>query len=830
MATKKVINTADLREYRPLIWYGEPVHARFSQLETILKNGLGGFYPEFLAEPLITSGQARWMSAAVPNGVPFSQLEPAKQEQARVNLQAILNKIKNFAHELSEAGDPHQKELGELLLLAIEVPSLDSVIVDGERIVLTIWGFSSEESQKVNFKLDAKIEKPVTAGAVADMPTISQPAPPEPPAAPVTPPPTPTPAPPTPPQPTPPPAPTMQTQSSGATPPPPPPTPPTDNGGKKKGLPGWLWFLLGILLALLIVWLYFHFFGKPDPKDEGNNNQNENNDPTNPGDYTNILPENPNIIPPIDTTRVIVDPEDPGRRRVFSDKVNIALNKGVNALQFAQKLHDQYAEDLKIVYCDTVIKLMQVETPEGEYKDWMTKLKAMDEVKLAFSNTMFSSEYKASDPAFKDAKKAWYFDMVQAYQAWDITRGSEDVIVAIVDNGFDLTHPEIKDKVVSPYDITTGSTRVTPCGGEGNEHGTHVAGTAVGSGDNGQGLCGIAPNCKLMPIKIADEYGNMQTISVVAGILYAIHHNAKVVNLSLGTYFGDEVTSLPTSQQNELAHNEYADEAEFWSDLFQFGLDEDIVLVIAAGNQNIITGIDPFARSPKTLTVSAFQKGNKSKADFSNHGEFATISAPGVDIYSCVPGNKFEYLDGTSMASPIVAGAAALMRSAHPHIKAEDIVTILKNTAKPLNTNPKIGPLLQIEDALKSPGGVLNIPDNATNADFAQGKWKSTTDLYSTKDSVDILLYFTLENGGKGTITYSQSDGKDFRAPLSVTFENGKLVMTQTVEATNEDYPDDGYHPYKFTCQQDGNKNDGANCKAEYEGEPNVGFKMIKIL
>ncbi|MBO4372867.1 MAG: hypothetical protein J5826_08060, partial [Bacteroidales bacterium] len=61
MATKKVINTADLREYRPLIWYGEPVHARFSQLETILKNGLGGFYPEFLAEPLITSGQARWM-------------------------------------------------------------------------------------------------------------------------------------------------------------------------------------------------------------------------------------------------------------------------------------------------------------------------------------------------------------------------------------------------------------------------------------------------------------------------------------------------------------------------------------------------------------------------------------------------------------------------------------------------------------------------------------------------------------------------------------------------------------------------------------------------
>lgn len=829
MATKKVINTADLREYRPLIWYGEPVHARFSQLETILKNGLGGFYPEFLAEPLITSGQARWMSAVVPNGVPFSQLPPDKQEQARVNLQVMLNKIKAFAQELSEAGDPHQKELGELLLLAIEVPSLDSVIVDGERIVLTIWGFSSEESQKVNFKLDAKIEKPVAVVA-ASIPTISQPAPPEPPSATVTQSSTPTPPPPpqNPPEP---PQHTMQTQNSGATPPPPPPTPPSNNDGKKKGLPGWLWFLFGLLLALLLVWLYFHFFGKPDPKDNTTDNNNPGqNDPRTPGDYTNILPENPNVIPPIDTTRIIVDPDDPGQRRVFSDKVNIALNKGVNAMAFAQKLYDQYAEQLKIVYCDTVIKLMQVETPEGEWKDWMTKLKAMDEVKLAFSNTMFSSEYKASDPAFSDAKKSWYFETVQAYKAWDITRGSADVIVAVVDNGFDLNHPEIKDKIVSPYDITTGESRVTPCGGEGNEHGTHVAGTAVGSGNNGQGLCGIAPECKLMPIKIADEYGNMQTISVVAGILYAIHHNAKVVNLSLGTYFGEDILSMPLSEQNQLAHNEYPDEAQFWNDLFQFGLDEDIVLVIAAGNQNIITGIDPFARSPKTLTVSAYQKGGKPKAEFSNHGEYATISAPGVDIYSSVPGAKFEYLDGTSMASPIVAGAAALMRSAHPHIKAEDIVAILKKTAKPLNSNPQIGPLLQIEDALKSPGGVLNIPDNATNADFAQGKWKSTTDLYSTKDSVDIMLFFTLENGGKGTITYSQSDGKDFRAPLTVSFENGKLVMNQTSEATNDDYPDDGYHPYKFTCKQDGNKTDGANCQAEFEGEPSVGFKMIKIL
>ncbi|MBR4441012.1 MAG: S8 family serine peptidase, partial [Bacteroidales bacterium] len=621
-------------------------------------------------------------------------------------------------------------------------------------------------------------------------------------------------------------------QAKPSTPPPPPPTnPPTKE--KKKGLPGWLWFIFGLLLALLLVWLYFMFFGDKDKDKDNNADNNQTEKPIdNPTaeDLADILPENPNIVPPIDTTRIIVDPDDPGQRRIFSDKVNIALKKGENILRFAQMIHQQYQEHLKIVYYDTAILLMQVETPEGEWKQWRDTIKKMPEVKLAFSNTLFSSDLKPSDPAFSDKKKAWYFDLVEAQQAWDITKGDPEVIVAIIDNGFDPNHPEIRDKIVSPYDITTGEQRVKPCGGEGNEHGTHVAGTAVGSADNNQGLCGIAPNCKLMPIKIADENGCMQTISVAAGILYAIHHNAKVVNLSLGSYFGEEITSLPPAAQEEILHEGYSEEQEFWNDLFQFGLDEDIVLVLAAGNQNIMAGIDPFARSNKVLVVSAYQSKQRPKADFSNYGEYSSISAPGVDIYSCVPGGKYEYLDGTSMASPIVTGAAALMRSAHPHIKAEDIVSILKKTATPINNNPRIGPLLQIAKALKSPGDVLNIPDNATNADFAKGKWKSTTDLWSTKDSVDIQLLFTIEDNGKGNIVYSQANGRDFKADMEVTFSEGKLIMVQKDEAINEKYPEDGFHPYTFTCRQDGNQNDGATCNAEYEGEPLVSFKMIKIL
>ncbi|MCQ2973800.1 MAG: S8 family serine peptidase [Bacteroidales bacterium] len=818
MATKKLIYSADLQEYRPLIWYGEPVYARYTQLENILNNGLGATYAELLTEPIVINGNARWMSAVATNAVPFPKLDAQKQENARVNLQVILNKIKNLANELQQNEDPHQKELGELLLLSIEVPSLDCVYVDGNRIILVAWGFSNEESKKINFKLDTKIDKPVgmadvAIGTTLSVPTTSTENVSVPPTTSTT---------------------TNNVNTQSTTPPPPqpegpktqsttPPTPPPPtNNNNKKGLPGWLWFLLGVLITVIIVLLLWFLLGKDD------NNNNNNNANNNDGNKSEYLPDNPGIVPPIDTTRVIVDPDDPGQRLIFSDKVNIALKKGSDINNFANILHQQYENKLQIVYYDTAILLMQVETPEGEWKQWRDTLKNMPDVRLAFSNTIFSSEKKMSDPAFNDAKKAWYFDVIQAYKAWDVTQGDSSVIVAIVDNGFDISHPEIKDKVVMPYDITKGSSHVTPCGGEGNEHGTHVAGTAVGGSNNGQGLCGIAPNCKLMPIKIGDDYGNMQTISIVAGILYAIHHNAKVVNLSLGTYFGEEVTSLPNSEQSELAHNYYTEEADFWNELFQFGLEEDVILVLAAGNQNIMAGIDPFSRSNKVMVVSAYESARTPKADFSNHGEFTNISAPGVEIYSCVPGNKFEMLQGTSMASPIVTGACALMRSAHPEMKAEEIVSAIKNTAKPLNNNPKIGPLLQIFDALNYKGDLLEIPDDAKDLSFAQGKWKSTTDLYSESDSVDIQLIFEIKTDGNGEITYAKSTGHNFFADLNITFSDGKLIMKQTEDALNEKYPDEGFMPYVFTCQQD--KQEGcAKCKAEADGKNLVDFNMKKI-
>ena len=819
---KKIIYSASLQDYRPLIWYGTPVYERYSQLYGLLAEGLGPEYAEFLAEPLVQGPKATWLSGYVTKGTEFTKLNAERQEYFRGKLQNILNRIKTFANELKTDADPHRKEFGELLDMSIEVPGLECVMVEDEKIMLVAWGFSSEKSFRENFKLDNKISKPITdePAPIVDVPTPN--APTTAPQPPVTPPVTP----PTPPQhqtPVAPPPPHRTTSAaSGATPPPP---PPHQTEKPRKGLPWWVWFLLGILVAAIV------FFVLKGCSDDNDNNANNPDNHQNTDNNNFQIPDNPYVVPPIDTTKIVVDPDDPGRRRILSDKVNVALAKGADVMQFANDLSQKYNDLVNIVYCDTTIKLLQVQVPDGEWKQWIDSLKKFSTVKLAFPNTLFEESLIGDihDPDINNREKTWFLDVVEARKAWAVTTGDSSIVVAIADNGFDLRHKEFEGKIVKPYNVNTGDASINVVRTQGGEHGTHVAGTAIAN-SNDAGICGIAPDCKLMPIQLGDQNGEMQSLGIVAGILYAIHHDANVINLSLGTYFGE----LTPQEQQMLINDYYKDEAVFWNDLFQFAIDEDCVVVVDAGNENILAGCDAFARSNKILVVSAYQPiPNSPKADFSNHGKYANISAPGVQIYSSVPGNQFGFLDGTSMASPIVTGAVALLKSKFPNLKAQEIISILKKTAKPLQSRPEIGPLLQIFQALQyaSNGELLVIPDDAKDASFANGKWKSTTDLCSSeKPDVAVEIYFDITGDGKGTVCYKEASGNEYSAPLSVTFEDGKLIMTQKDEANNTRNPNDNhfYDPCIFTCSQD-EGDGGAECLATWDEDyVAVDFHMVK--
>jgi subtilisin family serine protease len=804
MAAKKIIYTANLTSFRPVIWYGSPVINRYSLLNSVLKDKLGAEYAEFIPEPIISSDKVVYLSGFVGSPVEFTKLNTEKQEFIRVKLQQMISRIKGFASEMKTSSDPHEKELGELLEFSVEVPSLDSVLVEDDRIVLAAWGLSSEKSFKENFKLDTKIQNPIPAAKTSGKPPIETPSSNN----------------------------TVQhtenhTEKPPVITPPPHQEPPQEPPQKpekpeKKGLPGWLWFILGALLMLII---FLILRSCSDDKPETTDYQR-----TKEEIIKDILPDEPNIPPAIDTTKIVVDPDDPGKRKVFSDLVNIAVAKGVKAESFALSMHEAFEDSLKIVFYDTAINLMQVQVPEGEYKTWIDKLKRFTNVKLAFSNTVFETGKKpSSDPEFSNQIKAWYFPEVQAFDAWDITEGDSSVLVAICDNGFDLSHSELKGKTVNPYNVVTGEHTVFVPRSEDCSHGTHVAGTALGNSENGRGLCGIAPKCKFMPVQIADMDGNMSSLSIVAGILYSIHHDAKVVNLSVGTYFGEEITTLPQNAQKEIIDNYYKDEHAFWNDLFQFALDEDVVLVLAAGNQNIMAGIDPFARTNKALIVAAYQKSRVPKADFSNFGEYSNISAPGVRIFSSVPGGGFDYMDGTSMASPVVTGAAALLRSKFPEMKAQEIIRTLIETGKPLNSNPQIGPLLQTASALKRGGGeVLNIPDDAKDVSFALGKWKSTTELVNSDDpAIGVSMYFDIQEGGKGKVIYLETGGERFTADLKISFQDGKLIMRQDTDAVTPGIERD-YDPCTYVCEQNP-QTGNTECTTQWDsGHSDTKFKMVK--
>jgi subtilisin family serine protease len=269
--------------------------------------------------------------------------------------------------------------------------------------------------------------------------------------------------------------------------------------------------------------------------------------------------------------------------------------------------------------------------------------------------------------------------------------------VAIVDNGFNLKHPELSSKIVQPYNVWKHSDEIFP---QQVDHGTHVAGIALAAADNGKGICGIAPNCKFMPIQVADKRGMMTTTSVLDGILYALYQGADVVNVSLGEQFTG-LSQFSRSAQQDLIRNHFKEEERLWREIMRIAANHNATIVVAAGNDNVLAGIDALQRPELFITVSAIDKNNRNfgKAEFSNYGPFSTISAPGVGIYSSVDKNDYQIMDGTSMAAPIVTGAVALMKSMNGAITTKQIICILQNTG--IETQGNIGKLIQLDKALQ---------------------------------------------------------------------------------------------------------------------------------
>lgn len=487
-----------------------------------------------------------------------------------------------------------------------------------------------------------------------------------------------------------------------------------------------LWLLLLVLFIVLFSWLFRNCSGISGGNEGGSTNVSPIPDniedkpwvktnpnagaegiyspgnpygtaPSTPPEYREVLPPTQGKLPPVDRSQII---RQPGQPVIMGNRLNILMeNNGKSIKDLAKAFKEAYPEDIyKVVYYDDVVKRMQIEIPSEERNVLKAEIpgKFSPEFEVfVFDETLFQGSYEPNDPAFHDTNKSWYLQSIKAPNAWDITRGSEKITIAIVDNGFNLNHPELKDKVVMPYNVWTHSKEVFS---QEVDHGTHVAGTALAIMDNNTGLCGIAPNAAFMPIQVANNQDIVTVTSVLDGILYALYQGADVINLSMGMQMEG---TLPVNIQEDLIENHFKEEERLWRKIMDISKKHDAILVIAAGNNNMLAGIDPINRPENFITVSAVDKNLQQlkKAKFSNYGSHTTISAPGVDIYSTVKNNEYDFMSGTSMAAPIVSGAVALMKSMNKNLTADEIICVLQGTGKV--TQGQIGNFLQLDEALK---------------------------------------------------------------------------------------------------------------------------------
>ena len=268
-------------------------------------------------------------------------------------------------------------------------------------------------------------------------------------------------------------------------------------------------------------------------------------------------------------------------------------------------------------------------------------------------NYIVEPGFVPNDPRVGDQ---YALDRIRAFRAWEYSRGGE-VDVAVVDSGVDQDHPDI-GKISGQIDFVENDSIADDDSG----HGTHVAGIAGALTDNGTGVAGACPSCRLLIAKVlpADNRGTLE--DVINGIIWSADNGAEVINLSLGHY------GASTAEE----------------DAVNYAWNNGVAVVGAAGNDGTSERFYP-AAYPNAIAISATTRDDR-LASFSNYGGWVDLSAPGVGVLSTVPGG-YDNLSGTSVAAPHVSALAGLI-SAQGYSAAQ-IRNRMEATAADLGSNGK---------------------------------------------------------------------------------------------------------------------------------------------
>ncbi|HGE70139.1 TPA: T9SS type A sorting domain-containing protein [Candidatus Poribacteria bacterium] len=346
----------------------------------------------------------------------------------------------------------------------------------------------------------------------------------------------------------------------------------------------------------------------------------------------------------------------------------------------------------------------------------------------------------------------WGLAKIQATQAWDLTHGSTEVVIAIIDTGVDYNHPDLANNIwINPgeiagngldddddhyyvddvigYDFVSVESGAAPgedIGPPDNDpmdfhgHGTHCSGIASAVTNNGVGVAGTGWNCKIMAVragyKNTEGNGVLTLTDAVAALNYSADKGANIISMSWG--------STSNSEDLLLAIN--------------YAKSKGCVLVAAAGNSGTTTKYYPAAYDG-VIAVSASDQ-NDAKASFSNYGSWVDVAAPGVSIYSTMFNDIYSYASGTSMATPCVAGIAGLVMSINPLLNADDVANRIKNNADNVGWAKRVNAYRTVLNSIPL---TVSVSPNAQAGQTVT----ITANVDISSDVEDLILYY--KQGGK---------------------------------------------------------------------------------
>ena len=369
-------------------------------------------------------------------------------------------------------------------------------------------------------------------------------------------------------------------------------------------------------------------------------------------------------------------PADPPAASDYkAGEILVRFNSGISLSSAHEVMTTHQATYIRTLY-NNPVELWQV--PEGQELATIAALNRDPRIAYAEPNYRYQIQLVPNDPGYTNQ---WAHPLMGSEVAWNTTTGSSNVTIAILDTGIDPGHPDFAGRLVAGYDFVDKDT--TP--NDENGHGTHVAGIAAATGNNGVGVAGLAWGANIMPVRVLDHEGSGWNSDITAGITWAADNGAQVINLSLGG--SDYSQSMQNAINNATANGS---------------------LVIAAmGNDRTDGNPTSYPAAYSNVMAVASTGPNDTYAYYSQYGTHCDISAPGGamgylhdpnGIYSTMPtyavymtqnygySMNYDYLQGTSQATPQVAGLAALIWSVNPALTPAQVQQLIEETAVDLGS------------------------------------------------------------------------------------------------------------------------------------------------